>query len=164
MSFVEVRGDATKPTGTGPKIVMHCCNDLGRFGAGFASAVSRQWPKAKEAYLAWYSKRDMPEGVATTGPMGLGESQLVQVGDKLWVANLIGQHGVGVGSGGRAPIRYDALRKGLLTTYRWADIHKASIHAPRLGSGLAGGSWDNIKVMIQNAITDKGMSVTVYIL
>jgi len=164
MSLVEIKGDATKPAGSGPKIIMHCCNDLGRWGAGFTGSLNKLSEKPMAAYLAWYNRQDMPEGVEMTGAMGLGESQLVQVADDLWVANIIGQHGVGMGSGGRAPIRYDALRKGLVAVHRWAGIHKASVHAPRIGAGLAGGHWGNIKALIQTEISGRGVPVNIYIL
>jgi O-acetyl-ADP-ribose deacetylase (regulator of RNase III) len=162
--FVEIKGDATRPEGVGSKIIMHCCNDLGRFGSGFALSVAKQWPKVKDAYIGWYARHESPAGVEVTGAMGLGEAQLVQVGDELWVANIIGQHGAGMGAGGRAPIRYDALRRGLSAVHRWATIHKATVHAPRIGAGLAGGHWGNIKTMIQNEIINKGVPVTVYVL
>lgn len=155
-----VKGDATRSLP--PALIPHCCNDVGRFGAGFALAVAKRWPHAKDMYLAWYrSETDLP-GVEVTGRIGLGESQLIEVAPSLWVVNIIGQHGVGVGSGGRPPIRYDALKKGLQATARWAKIHKASVHMPRIGSGLAGGHWGNIETMIKTEIVNRGVEVTVY--
>jgi O-acetyl-ADP-ribose deacetylase (regulator of RNase III) len=161
MPLVHVTGDATKLQGQGPKILTHCVNDQGRFGAGFVVALGKKWPLVKEAYLAWYRHSEEMPGIAT-GIMGLGEAQLVQVEEDLWVASIVGQHGVGMGSGGRAPIRYDALNKGLVAVCRWAQDFKASVHAPRLGSGLAGGHWGNIEKMLKTEIADKGIDVTIY--
>lgn len=161
MPITHVKGDATDPQGKGPKVIAHCCNDLGRWGAGFVVALGRRWPIAKEAYLAWYRSAPEVPGEAT-GRMGLGEAQLIQVEDDIWVANIVGQHGVGMGSGGRAPIRYDALRRGLTAVCRWANIHEATVHMPKLGSGLAGGHWGNIEAMVKAEIVDRGISTIVY--
>jgi len=38
LSFVT--GDVTLPQGDGLKIVAHCCNDIGAFGAGVALAIA----------------------------------------------------------------------------------------------------------------------------
>ena len=38
MSIVYTIGDATLPAGPGPKIIVHICNDQGKWGKGFVSA------------------------------------------------------------------------------------------------------------------------------
>jgi hypothetical protein len=52
MALNYVIGDATEPQGAGPKVLAHCCNDLGRWGAGFVVALGRRWPITKKAYEA----------------------------------------------------------------------------------------------------------------
>lgn len=47
-------GDATQPVYSGPAILVHVCNDLGKWGAGFVLAVSRRWPEPEAAYRAWH--------------------------------------------------------------------------------------------------------------
>jgi hypothetical protein len=42
-----VIGDATSPQGTGNKIIVHICNDIGGWGLGFVLALSKRW-KAPE--------------------------------------------------------------------------------------------------------------------
>ena len=156
-----VKGDATKPQGDGPKIITHCCNDLGRWGAGFVVALSNRWGKTRDAYYAWYKSAPKVPG-EITGRMGLGETQLIQVEEDIWIANIVGQHGIGMGTGGRAPIRYDALRKGLVAVQRWAVILEATVHMPRMGSGLAGGHWGNVEQMVKAELCNRGIDVTVY--
>ena len=39
-----VKGDATSPQGTSPRVLVHVCNDLGAWGKGFVVAVSKKWP------------------------------------------------------------------------------------------------------------------------
>lgn len=163
-----IKGDATAPVGNDPKIIPHCCNDVGRWGSGFVLAVSKRWPQAKELYMAWYRanpsilSNNLNDACEVTGRMALGESQIIRVEPDIWVVNIIGQHGIGMGSGGRPPVRYDALKKGFQATCRWAGIHKASVHMPRVGAGLAGGHWGNIENMIKTEMVNRGVEVTVY--
>jgi len=160
MPLKYVKGDATQPEGEGPKVIVHCCNNLGRWGAGFTAHLSKRWPSLKAAYVAWY-KRQSGSG-EVTAPMGLGEVQFVKVEDDLWVANLIGQHGVGMGSDGRPPIRYEGIKKGLAHVCRFAGIHGTSIHMPKMGAGLAGGHWGNVEQLVKNELCNRGLEVTVY--
>lgn len=161
-----VTGDATKPDGAGPKVIVHCCNDEGLWGAGFVLALSKMWPKAEAAYKAWPDANPnepwFPPTIETSGPFELGQVQFVLVGPKIWVANLIGQHGVGVSDDGRPPIRYDAIRTGLMKVKRFCQIHDASVHMPRMGAGLAGGNWTAIEQTIKAELMAHGVSVTVY--
>jgi O-acetyl-ADP-ribose deacetylase (regulator of RNase III) len=36
-------GDATAPVGEGQKLIVHVCNDIGAWGAGFVLALSKRW-------------------------------------------------------------------------------------------------------------------------
>lgn len=164
-----VIGDATLPQGSGPKVITHCCNDIGGWGAGFVLALSERWPFAEEAYRQWAQAQREPVDhlwdagrVETSGPFTLGEVQFALVGPKIWVANIIGQHHVGMGPDRRAPIRYDAIQKGLQKVHRFTQIHGASVHMPRMGSGLAGGRWDAVENLVKVELATKGVLVTVY--
>ncbi len=171
MQINYVRGDATQPQGPGPKVIVHCVNDLGRWGAGFVLALSKRWPKAEATYRAWHNKETSGKTTIETGPFGLGQVQFVEVVQdepklraedepKLWVANLIGQHGIGVHESQRAPIRYDAIQRGLRHVHRFALSHEASVHMPKMGTGLAMGSWTNIEQFVQSELP--AQVVTVY--
>ncbi len=166
MTINYVKGDATDPQGPpGPKIIVHCCNDLGRWGAGFVLALSKRWPKAEHTYRAWHKKETSGKTTIETGPFGLGQVQFVEViqdAPKLWVANLIGQHGVGIGLDRRSPIRYDAIQRGLRKLCKFAQAKTATVHMPRMGTGLAMGSWTNIEQFVQSELVAKGVYVTVY--
>ena len=163
-----VTGDATLPKAEGGKIIVHCCNDIGGWGAGFVVALSARWPFAEECYRQWHKAQHnpvdhlYPDRCETSGPFKLGEVQFVLVGPKLWVANLIGQHRVGMGPDNRPPIRYDAIQAGLKKVYRHVQIHSASVHMPRMGAGLAGGRWDAIEKLVLAELAVRGVAVTVY--
>lgn len=63
---------------------------------------------------------------------------------------------------GVPPIRYEAVRAGLRRVAEFARAHGATIHMPRIGCGLAGGSWDEVASIIEEELIDKGLDVTVY--
>ncbi|HEX3286081.1 MAG TPA: macro domain-containing protein [Mycobacterium sp.] len=149
-----VTGDATKPQATGPTIVAHLCNDIGAWGRGFVVAVSRRWPQPERAYRDWYGHR-------ADNDFGLGAVQLVQVEPEVWVANMIGQHGI-KRRGGNPPIRYDAVESCLAKLGDESYRLGASVHMPRIGCGLAGGRWEHIEPLIVTHLSARGIAVTVY--
>jgi O-acetyl-ADP-ribose deacetylase (regulator of RNase III) len=150
-----VTGDATHPVGEGNKFIVHICNDIGHWGGGFTAAVSHRWLKPSIAYQHYHMLNDADE------LLELGSIQLVKVEHDIWVVNLIGQHR----TGNRAavpPIRYEAVRKGLDRVALLARRRDASVHMPRIGCGLAGGSWVRIEPLIRQSLIDRGIAVTVY--
>lgn len=149
-----VRGDATTPLGKGPKVIAHVCNDLGGWGKGFVLALSRRWPEPERAYRRWHRER-------AGNDFGLGAVQLVQVGPLLWVANMVGQHGIRTGSKG-VPVRYEAIDAALAALAPQALALGASVHLPRIGCGLAGGRWERVEPLIAARLVEPGLAVTVY--
>jgi O-acetyl-ADP-ribose deacetylase (regulator of RNase III) len=87
--------------------------------------------------------------------------QFVLVEEQLWVANLIGQRDVRA-HGGRPPVRSEAIRVGLKQVAAWAHQRHASVHMPRIGAGLAGGSWEEISTIVSDELIAQGIAVTVY--
>ena len=85
-------GDATQPVGSGPKILVHICNDRGRWGKGFVVAISKRWKEPEVAFRRWYSQ-------GGADPFELGQVLMVKVAEGLWVANLVGQVGIGAKAG-----------------------------------------------------------------
>lgn len=149
-----VRGDATAPQGEEPKIIAHICNDIGGWGKGFVMALSKRWPQPEQAYRDWHRERG-------TNDFGLGAVQLVPVEEDLWVANMVGQRDVRT-IDGVPPIRYEAVDRCLAALAQAAAQRDASVHMPRIGCGLAGGSWDQIEPLIEKQLIQQGISVTVY--
>lgn len=148
-------GDATSPQAKGTKVIAHICNDQGGWGKGFVLAVSRRWPEPEAAYRRWHRGR-------AGNDFGLGATQLVQVTPDIWVANMIGQHGIKTGRSSGPPIRYEAVRLCLCHLAGSAVELAASVHMPRIGCGLAGGRWDRIEPLITSELIGYGVSVTVY--
>lgn len=149
-----VRGDATSPQAAGPKIIAHVCNDLGGWGKGFVVAVSRRWPEPERDYRAWHRER-------AGNDFGLGAVRVVRVAPDVWVANMVGQHGMRTGSKG-PPIRYDAVDRCLDALAGHAEALGASVHMPRIGTGLAGGRWERIEPLVVGRLAERDIPVTVY--
>ena len=153
MAIEVVRGDATAPSGEAPRIIVHICNDIGGWGAGFVLALSRRWKQPEAAYRAWYATKDPP--------FALGEVQLVEVEPGLYVANMIGQEGIRARDG-VPPIRYDAVERCLGKVAEMAAERGASVHMPRIGCGLAGGEWSEIEARIERTLVAASIPTTVY--
>jgi O-acetyl-ADP-ribose deacetylase (regulator of RNase III) len=147
-----IKGDATSPQAAGPKIIAHVCNDQGHWGAGFVLAVSRRWPEPERDFRRWHRER-------AGNDFALGAVRLVEVQPALWVANMIGQHGIKTGSSG-PPVRYEAIGRALMTVGDQALELGASVHLPRIGCGLAGGEWSKVEPLIEDRLA--GIAVTVY--
>ena len=146
-------GDATQPVGEGNKIIVHVCNDIGAWGAGFVLALSKRWKLPENESRAWHKSMIGFE---------LGEVQFVQVEEMLWVANLIGQHRIRRDENGNPPIRYEAIQKGMESIRQKALELNASLHMPRIGCGLAGGKWESIEPILEDKLSKHGLQVTVY--
>lgn len=148
-----IKGDATCPQAKGTKIICHICNDIGGWGKGFVLALSKRWPEPESEYRKWHAGK--------INGFALGSVQFVQVETYIWVANMIGQHGIKQGSSG-PPIRYNAVALCLTQVALTANELKASVHMPRIGCGLAGGKWTEIEPLIEQHLIKNGIEVIVY--
>ena len=148
-----LKGDATQPQDLHngkPMIISHIVNNVNCWGAGFVLALSKRWKQPEAFYHAIKDNQN------------LGETMFVQVEKNIMVANMIAQNNV-ISKTGRdnPPIDYDALELTLKTVYDKAKLMQASIHMPKIGSGLAGGNWDKIEKIINLIFVD--VYVYVYI-
>ncbi|OQP65962.1 Appr-1-p processing protein [Niastella vici] len=148
-----VKGDATQPLGDSNKIIVHVCNDIGGWGKGFVVAISKRWPEPEREFRKWYHSKEN---------FSLGEVIFVRVEESIWVANMIGQRDKKTDKEGNPPVRYDAIAKALSKVAAYAKEIKASIHMPRIGCGLAGGTWDKMEPIIVRELAMKEIPVTVY--
>lgn len=164
MSIEYIKGDATSPQGEDNKMIIHCCNDIGGWGAGFVLALSKKWTEPEQRYRAWASGPMADRTInLTTDPFMLGFIQAVGVAPDIAVVNMIGQKGTGPDQNGFPPIRYWAIDECLKKVAELAKKHNASVHAPYLmGCALAGGEWDYIEHMLQKRLVDEGIQVTAY--
>jgi len=146
-------GDATEPKINGIKFIIHCCNSIGGWGAGFTGALSKKWKQPEELYRLWHKK-----GRNCFSEFKLGKVQFIQVEKDIFVANMIAQEGIDY-KNGIPPVRYEALRECLKEVNLTVnEFDSATIHCPRICTGLAGGDWTIIEQIIKDT-----MSVDVYV-
>lgn len=131
-------------------VIPHVCNNVNAFGAGFADAISKKYPTVKANFHV-------------NGVQKLGKTQFVTAittnNSKIVIANMIAQNGL-INSKNKRPLHYPSLIKCM---YEVRDFLKKNrndtecnieIHAPRFGSGLAGGNWFFISDLIDDIWSD----------
>ena len=140
-------GDATLPIETEAenRLIVHCCNTLGAWGAGFVVPLANRYPLAKEEYKKFINENK--------GKSILGEVNEVPVGKHLYIENLMGQSFLRKKPNGDIPCNYVAIETGFLNIIK---KHKEnfSVHMPRIGCGLAGGDWKTIENIIYRTFID----------
>jgi len=136
-------GSALEPIKT-PAIIPHICNDKKRWGSGFVIAVSKVNPEPETNYRTWSE--------SCNGDLPLGETQIIQINDDIWVANMIAQHDTKV-IDGVPPLRINALTSCLTFVNDFAVGRGATIHAPRIGAVRSGGKWKDIEKVLMPTLT-----------
>jgi O-acetyl-ADP-ribose deacetylase (regulator of RNase III) len=146
-----LQGDATRPRGGGAQIIAQVVNDSAfTWGAGFSLAVRQKWPEAQREFRVWAEQRNLR----------LGNVHFGRVTDHLTVVSMIAQHGFGPSP--KLRIRYMALKACLEQMAKHAAERNATIHMPKIGSGQAGGSWNIIREIVQETVSNRGVRVFVY--
>lgn len=123
-------GDATQPPER-PAIIIHSCNDVGAWGAGFVMALSKRWAAPEQAYHA------MPD-------KSLGQMCAVEVEPGLHVCNMILQHKVNADRYTSTLHVEECFNQLDSALDRWPG-EVPSIHAPRIGCGLGRAKWTDIQ-------------------
>lgn len=161
MNITYIEGDACNPNKIeGINLLVHCVNDEGVMDGGIALAIKKKWPKVYKAYKELFQEPAYKRATAQ------GQIQIVGVEDDLFVINLFGQSSIG-DLDGFPPIRYGAIEEGFM---RLASIISARkdperqvcLHMPRLGSGLAGGSWSKIEEILYRVFSSSDVLIVVY--
>ena len=138
MQLFHVVGDALQPVKK-PAIIAHVCNDVDKWGKGFVVPLGKAYPKAEQGFHA-----------IPPAERKVGYTQFVEDGD-VTVANMVAQRDVRPSKAG-PPLRYDALHKCLAEVQVRALASGSTVHMPRIGVGLAGGSWDVVKSVIMSTM------------
>lgn len=141
-------------------IVPHVCNNVNAFGAGFAGQVAQQFPEVKANFHMLGNKSK------------LGQTQFIvsKTNEKykhsIVFANMIAQNGL-ISPKNTRPLNYYALAicmndiRNYIKNFKMNNDNNIEIHAPKFGSGLAGGNWNFISDLIQDIWQD--VSVYVYL-
>jgi len=150
--IIYVTGDATQPEyGSTERLIIHVVNDVGGWGRGFVGSLSRRWPRAEHSYREWHRTGADMYG----GEFKLGNIQPVRVDDQHIVVNMLAQKGY-KSDDNPVPLSYEALACCLRSVKQLAGAfpQPPSIHAPKLGSGLAGGEWPKIVKLLDGVLKE----------
>jgi hypothetical protein len=135
-------------------IVPHVCNNINAFGAGFAGQTAVSYPVVKANFhmLGQSAKLGYVQFVkAKSDP---------QHKHSIIFANMIAQNKI-IGPDNPRPLNYGALALAMhnIKTYirsaeKDTESNRIEIHAPKFGSGLAGGNWNFIAELINDIWSD----------
>lgn len=148
-----LKGDATQPRGTAPRMIVQVVNDKAiTWGKGFSVAVRTRWPDAQKEYTRWV--------FASRPEFKLGNIHIARLDDSLELASLVAQHGYGPSLFPR--IQYQALEACLSKVAARAKERNASVQMPRIGCGEARGDWNIVSEIIDETLCRENLQVTVY--
>lgn len=147
-------GDATKPRGTGTKIIAQVVNTGGAVGIGFGKALAKNYPVVKTELDVWHSDKEKFQ---------LGKSNLIKINKDLYVFQMLAQKGL-YPKGDEIPLKYNNLRDCLCELAEIATSLKATVHMPQIGAGQARGDWNIILGMIHDELIAKQVKVNIYLL
>lgn len=191
-NFTIITGDATLPHDDNASIILipHICNNIGAWSEGFVVAINNCFGYTPMAeYQNAIEGKGLISLDSVDTPLGLGDVQFVLVKEtitpqdafsqktevlqhgfsqKTFIVNMIAQEGTS-SDVDDPPIRYDALTLAMAKMVEIASERQIdeewgtiSIHCPKFGCGLGGGSWDVIKGLIENIWVRRDFDVTVY--
>lgn len=148
-------------------IIPHVCNNENKWGCGFVVPLTDNYLLARTAFDDWATKGywvDIGEHSYSLVPYKLGHTQLVNVDNGVWVANMIAQvFYVTDGSIRQTrPLYYNKLADCMEQTAQWARGLGCRILAPRFGSVLAGGNWEFVECLIQDIWGDLDVTIVEY--
>ncbi len=126
-------------------------NCKGSFAAGVAKQIRNKHPLAAQAYIDKF----LHEG------WKLGDVQFVKLPGGLTIANCATQYGYGYAGDQRVFVNYEAVAAVFTTLVKYSELGN-SVAMPRIGAGLAGGDWNIILKLLEDAAKDKDVDITVY--
>jgi len=128
------------------RVIAHVVNDVGGWGSGFTRSVSRFSPLPAQRYRSWAK--------GERGPFLLGMVQVVNTQEPhLGIINMLCQHGYSRPD--KPALSYLALDECLRKLASCCDYlsqrnpKRIEILMPRIGCGLAGGTWDQVEPLIE---------------
>ena len=145
-----IKGDLLK---TDCEVIAHGCNCRLSMKSGVAKVITKKFSKVRAAdntFMGGYATRDK-----------LGEVDFVNVNSKKIkiVANCYTQYDYNRHS---KPLDYDALDICLEKLKEFVVENDYTLALPKIGCGLAGGSWSRVEKMINDIFGD--IEVKVYVL
>lgn len=138
----EIHKDITTVT-TG--VVGHGVNCERKLSSGVALAIKNKWPVIYEVFME--------------SPTTLGDTDIIEVGDMLYVANCYTQDTCGDDHN----VQYasvSAILTSLTTMFEFANTYGLDVNLPKIGSDRGGLSWEDDVLPIINKLDSDFDSVT----
>lgn len=144
-----IDGDLVK-TAEDFDVIAHCCNCYCVMGSGIAPQIKAKFP---EAY-----KVDCDTIKGDINKLG---TISYTTATKPIVVNLYGQFDYTGRRSGKMDLDYDALRSALRQMKR--NFSGRTFGLPKIGSGLAGGSWEKIEKIIEEEMYGEHVTIVNYV-
>ena len=138
-----IKGDITE---TELPAIAHGCNCQNVMGSGVAKALFTKWQQVKTSYHSFCRSKHVDDL--------LGEVGVVDLKDRQILFNCFTQFYYGYDNVRR--VNYSALAKCFITlndSLRDSNLDN-KLAIPKIGCGLAGGDWDIVKELIDDATPD----------
>lgn len=125
------------------RVIAHGCNTMGAYGAGIAGQIARRWPQARRAYGEMLNRSEFRLGSAQLVDLLDGSS----TSENKFLFNLGTQ---------RKPGRDASIWGVFLSFANMAEVCAVSgfdrVAIPRIGCGIGGLSWIEVRPAIQEAV------------
>ena len=164
--YKEVEGDLISLAVSGQfDVIAHGCNCFCTMGAGIAVEMAKVFSCNTFRFEeAKYRGNILKLGQIDYEPKMVLDNEAFTVLSgqipNLYVVNAYTQFGLGKDDEGNIPLDYNALA---LCFKKLNHLFKGKrIGLPQIGCGLAGGSWDDVKGLIQKYLTDVDVTVVIY--
>jgi O-acetyl-ADP-ribose deacetylase (regulator of RNase III) len=147
----------------GPQTILipHVVNNVGAFNAGVALALKTKWPKVEKDYRGWLTFWQRYQ----RSVLGQVFASLVECTEKttIIVVHMFAQNGIRSRQNPQ-PLEYPFLQSCMEAIPEIGQTFDRpfSIHCPKFGSGLSGGSWPEIEKLIRAIWCAQNIPVTVY--
>lgn len=122
-------------------IIVQSCNTQGVMNSGIAKEIRNKYPKVFEEYKS---------ALKTIKENKLGLMIPIQISKDFYICNIIGQEFYGKDK--RKYVSYDAIEEGFECIKSFAIQKKLDVNYPLIGSGLGGGNWNIISVIINETL------------
>lgn len=129
---------------TDANIICHQVNNKGAMNSGVAKQIRNKYPTVYDMYISSFKKDGLK----------LGECQIIIVGDKQYICNLVGQDGYGYD--GKQYTDYQALKKGFysIRDFMMRNNLKTIAFPYNIGCCRGGGDWNIVYELIKEVFSD----------
>ncbi len=134
-------------------IIAHGCNCKNSFKSGIAGQIKKEFPKASESYHNLFKDKGVE----------LGDVDIVEVKKGKYIVNCMTQFDYG--NSQRTNITYldiQALKKCLIEVKNFSKKNNLKVGLPKIGCGLAGGDWSEVKSIIEGIFKDYPVEIYYY--